>query len=71
MIIKTIKDLLNPEVEVKKSPKKNIETFNSFNEALQQIRKENPIKEVKPKRNYINSNKIKKKRSRNYKPRKR
>ena len=71
MIIKTIKDLLNPEVEVKKSPKKNIETFNSFNEVLQQIRKENPIKEVKPKRNNINSNKIKKKQSSNYKPRRR
>ena len=48
-MITTIKELLNPESEVKKSKPKP-ETFDSFNEALQQIRKEKSIiKEVKPK----------------------
>ena len=68
MRIIKIKDLLNPILEVKK-PKMKPETFDTFNEVLQQIRKEKSfIKEVKSKRNYLNKNRITKKQPNYNKP---
>ena len=67
-MITKISELLNTE-DKDPLPKKSIKTFDSFNEALHEIRKEKPkiIKEVIKKRKRQNNNRISKKSTNNNK----
>jgi hypothetical protein len=59
MRIREIKDLLKPEKTIKIKRRTKVETFDSFNEALQLLRKETKTDKKKPQRRIKKSRKSK------------